>query len=69
MWQIERQDVEMALGCPRLPVADDVEATFGAADGDIEQVGLARRPPAGSGAVGGAAQDEYDDVGLLPCAV
>ena len=36
------------------------------ADGDVEKVGLARRPLACARAVRIAAQYEYDDVGLFP---
>jgi hypothetical protein len=63
--QAVSKHVEVAVGGPCLPVADDVEASFSAAHGDVEQVGFAGGPAAGSVSLGVAAQHDDHNLSLF----
>jgi hypothetical protein len=59
------QDIEVRLVASGVSVADDVETTLGASDGDIEQIGFSGCEQAPAGLVRIAAEDEDDDIGFL----
>lgn len=54
---------EVALVAPGVAIADDEQAAFGAADGDVEEVGAGGRPGAGTRAGGIRAEDQDELAG------